>query len=276
MNLTKVGKVVNKSLTPSSSCQTNPSATHENCGPNQRIPTIFTPNCQENKDKNKKTTNPLMRVKAATSLSNLEDISKPEITKQKATSAIHLCLPNSENIRRTASSTIYSRRGSNDQPRSNSLSPYSETLATSHSSSFDPNCTECEKNGEDARRKQCACCAHKKYGLMSSNDSLALSSGQGSPICEEDITRSKLLHTRRFSNTTDFNDSYNLRRMYTNNEGEGVKDCGLNSQNFNSNTLGNSLGSNKLPRTLSTSVLRIKHRSSFWTKFWEDDTKRDM
>lgn len=30
----------------------------------------------------------------------------------------------------------------------------------------------------------------------------------------------------------------------------------------------------KLPRTLSTSVLRIKHRSSFWDKFWDDRTKR--
>ncbi|KDR13577.1 cAMP-specific 3',5'-cyclic phosphodiesterase, partial [Zootermopsis nevadensis] len=32
----------------------------------------------------------------------------------------------------------------------------------------------------------------------------------------------------------------------------------------------------KLPRTLSTSVLRIKHRSSFWEKFWEQRTKRDI
>jgi hypothetical protein len=31
----------------------------------------------------------------------------------------------------------------------------------------------------------------------------------------------------------------------------------------------------KLPRTLSTSVLRIKHRSSFWEKFWEQRSKRD-
>lgn len=303
MNLTQVGKVVNKSLAPFPSCQTNPSVTHENCGPNQKIPSIFTSDCQENKHINQvlKTTNPkstecfpflLMRTKAANSLSNLEDIgNKPEVNKQKATSAVHLCLPNSENIRRTASSSIYSRRGSNEQPRSNSLSPYSEPLATSHSleasQDFDPNCSECEKNndGEDASvqiTKQCACCAHKKYGLMSSNDSLALSSGQGSPTCEEDlhITRSKLMQTRRFSNTTDFNDSYNLRRMYSNNEhkylDEGVKDCALNSQNFNCNTLGSSLGSNKLPRTLSTSVLRIKHRSSFWNKFWGDDTKRDM
>ncbi|XP_060841026.1 cAMP-specific 3',5'-cyclic phosphodiesterase isoform X7 [Rhopalosiphum padi] len=32
----------------------------------------------------------------------------------------------------------------------------------------------------------------------------------------------------------------------------------------------------KLPRTLSTSVLRIKHRSSFWDKFWEQRSKRDF
>lgn len=32
----------------------------------------------------------------------------------------------------------------------------------------------------------------------------------------------------------------------------------------------------KLPRTLSTSVLRIKNRSSFWDKFWNDKTKRDL
>lgn len=32
----------------------------------------------------------------------------------------------------------------------------------------------------------------------------------------------------------------------------------------------------KLPRTLSTSVLRIKHRSSFWDKFWEQRSKRDL
>lgn len=30
-----------------------------------------------------------------------------------------------------------------------------------------------------------------------------------------------------------------------------------------------------LPRTLSTSVLRIKTRSSFWEKFWDERTKRD-
>jgi hypothetical protein len=30
-----------------------------------------------------------------------------------------------------------------------------------------------------------------------------------------------------------------------------------------------------LPRTLSTSVLRIKHRTSFWDKFWHERTKRD-
>jgi len=28
----------------------------------------------------------------------------------------------------------------------------------------------------------------------------------------------------------------------------------------------------KLPRTLSTSVLRIKHRSSFWDKFGADES----
>lgn len=32
----------------------------------------------------------------------------------------------------------------------------------------------------------------------------------------------------------------------------------------------------KLPRTLSTSVLRIKSRSSFWDKFWQERTKRDF
>ena len=26
----------------------------------------------------------------------------------------------------------------------------------------------------------------------------------------------------------------------------------------------------RFPRTLSTSVLRIKHRSSFWERFWEN------
>lgn len=31
----------------------------------------------------------------------------------------------------------------------------------------------------------------------------------------------------------------------------------------------------KLPRTLSTSVLRIKHRTSFWDKFWQDRSRRD-
>lgn len=31
-----------------------------------------------------------------------------------------------------------------------------------------------------------------------------------------------------------------------------------------------------LPRTLSTSALRIKTRSSFWEKFWEQRTKRDL
>ncbi|KAJ8920199.1 hypothetical protein NQ315_011860, partial [Exocentrus adspersus] len=30
-----------------------------------------------------------------------------------------------------------------------------------------------------------------------------------------------------------------------------------------------------LPRTLSTSVLRIKSRTSFWDKFWNERTKRD-
>ncbi|XP_075235698.1 phosphodiesterase dunce isoform X2 [Lycorma delicatula] len=35
------------------------------------------------------------------------------------------------------------------------------------------------------------------------------------------------------------------------------------------------LPSIQLPRTLSTSVLRIKHRTSFWDKFWEDRQKRD-
>lgn len=32
----------------------------------------------------------------------------------------------------------------------------------------------------------------------------------------------------------------------------------------------------KLPRTLSTSVLKVKYRSSFWEKFWEERSKRDM
>lgn len=31
-----------------------------------------------------------------------------------------------------------------------------------------------------------------------------------------------------------------------------------------------------LPRTLSTSALRIKNRSSFWDRFWRDRTKRDL
>lgn len=30
-----------------------------------------------------------------------------------------------------------------------------------------------------------------------------------------------------------------------------------------------------LPRTLSTSVLRIKNRSTFWEKFWDERTRRD-
>lgn len=30
-----------------------------------------------------------------------------------------------------------------------------------------------------------------------------------------------------------------------------------------------------LPRTLSTSVLRIKNRSTFWDKFWDERSKRD-
>lgn len=30
-----------------------------------------------------------------------------------------------------------------------------------------------------------------------------------------------------------------------------------------------------LPRTLSTSVLRIKNRSTFWDKFWDERTRRD-
>lgn len=34
-----------------------------------------------------------------------------------------------------------------------------------------------------------------------------------------------------------------------------------------------SSGAGKLPRTLSTSVLRIKPRSSFWDKFWEERSK---
>ena len=29
-------------------------------------------------------------------------------------------------------------------------------------------------------------------------------------------------------------------------------------------------GGRGFPRTLSTSVLRIKHRSSFWERFWEN------
>ncbi|XP_065212180.1 3',5'-cyclic-AMP phosphodiesterase isoform X5 [Planococcus citri] len=32
----------------------------------------------------------------------------------------------------------------------------------------------------------------------------------------------------------------------------------------------------KLPRTLSTSVLKVKYRSSFWEKFWEERSKRDI
>uniref|UniRef100_A0A1B6DRH6 Phosphodiesterase n=1 Tax=Clastoptera arizonana TaxID=38151 RepID=A0A1B6DRH6_9HEMI len=32
----------------------------------------------------------------------------------------------------------------------------------------------------------------------------------------------------------------------------------------------------KLPRTLSTSVLRIKSRTSFWDKFWQERSKRDF
>lgn len=36
-----------------------------------------------------------------------------------------------------------------------------------------------------------------------------------------------------------------------------------------------SSGGGKLPRTLSTSVLRIKPRSSFWDKVWEERSKRD-
>lgn len=34
---------------------------------------------------------------------------------------------------------------------------------------------------------------------------------------------------------------------------------------------GQTIGPHKLPRTLSTSVLRIKHRSSFWEKFGADE-----
>lgn len=30
-----------------------------------------------------------------------------------------------------------------------------------------------------------------------------------------------------------------------------------------------------LPRTLSTSVLRIKNRSTFWDKFWDERSRRD-
>ncbi|CAH2239438.1 jg23869 [Pararge aegeria aegeria] len=30
-----------------------------------------------------------------------------------------------------------------------------------------------------------------------------------------------------------------------------------------------------LPRTLSTSVLRIKNRSTFWDKFWDERNRRD-
>lgn len=37
---------------------------------------------------------------------------------------------------------------------------------------------------------------------------------------------------------------------------------------------GSSSGST-LPRTLSTSVLRIKNRSTFWEKFWDERTRRD-
>lgn len=37
---------------------------------------------------------------------------------------------------------------------------------------------------------------------------------------------------------------------------------------------GNSSGGS-LPRTLSTSVLRIKNRSTFWDKFWDERTRRD-
>uniref|UniRef100_A0A8D8W7E5 Uncharacterized protein n=1 Tax=Cacopsylla melanoneura TaxID=428564 RepID=A0A8D8W7E5_9HEMI len=36
-----------------------------------------------------------------------------------------------------------------------------------------------------------------------------------------------------------------------------------------------SSGGGKLPRTLSTSVLRIKPRSSFWDKFWEERSQRN-
>lgn len=34
--------------------------------------------------------------------------------------------------------------------------------------------------------------------------------------------------------------------------------------------LGSSKETNRFPRTLSTSVLRIKHHSSFWERFWEN------
>lgn len=38
---------------------------------------------------------------------------------------------------------------------------------------------------------------------------------------------------------------------------------------------GSSSSGSTLPRTLSTSVLRIKNRSSFWEKFWDERTRRD-
>lgn len=35
-------------------------------------------------------------------------------------------------------------------------------------------------------------------------------------------------------------------------------------------------GAGKLPRTLSTSALRIKHRAGFWNRFWEERTEHDL
>lgn len=40
--------------------------------------------------------------------------------------------------------------------------------------------------------------------------------------------------------------------------------------------LTNVLGIPKLPRTLSTSVLKVKYRSFFWEKFYEPRTSRSM
>lgn len=58
--------------------------------------------------------------------------------------------------------------------------------------------------------------------------------------------------------------------------GAGVTFIAKSSASEHSMSTGVAAGSGgTLPRTLSTSVLRIKNRSTFWEKFWDERTRRD-